>query len=117
MLIPTVIEKSNMDIVIVLIDKELSDDEIEDQEAAMVLIICLVLFIWALDGLCADYDHEAERRNDYRRAERRHQEKLEVMKKRKKVTRTVARDEHGRFVAQETVDYYDDDEEPDFEVD
>ena len=39
----------------------------------MVLIICLVLFIWALDGLCADYDHEAERRNDYRRAERRHQ--------------------------------------------
>ena len=83
----------------------------------MVLIICLVLFIWALDGLCADYDHEAERRNDYRRAERRHQEKLEVMKKRKKVTRTVARDEHGRFVAQETVDYYDDDEKPDFEVD
>lgn len=39
----------------------------------MVLIICLVLFIWTLDGLCADYDHEAERRNDYRRAERRHQ--------------------------------------------
>lgn len=83
----------------------------------MFLIICLILFIWALDGLCGDYDHEAERRNDYRRAERRHQEKLEVMKKRKKVTRTVARDEHGRFVAQETVDYYDDGEEPDFEVD
>ena len=77
----------------------------------MVLIICLVLFIWALDGLCADYDHEAERRNDYRRAERRHKEMMEVMKNRKKVTRTVARDEHGRFVAQETVDYYDDDEE------
>lgn len=38
-------------------------------------------------------------------------------KNRKKVTRTVARDEHGRFVAQETIDYYDDDEEPDFEVD
>jgi (p)ppGpp synthase/HD superfamily hydrolase len=30
------------------------------------------------------------------------------MKKRKKITRTVDRDEHGRFVAQETVDYYDD---------
>ena len=42
---------------------------------------------------------------------------MKVMKNRKKVTRTVARDEHGRFVAQETVDYYDDDEEPDFEVD
>ena len=70
------------------------------QEAAMILIICLVLFTWALDGLCADYDHEAERRNDYRRSERRHKEMMEVMKNRKKVTRTVARDEHGRFVAQ-----------------
>ncbi len=48
----------------------------------MILIICLVLFIWALDGLCADYDHEAERR---------HKEMMEVMKNRKKVTRTVAR--------------------------
>lgn len=74
----------------------------------MILIICLVLFIWALDGLCVDYDHEAERR---------HKEMMEVMKNRKKVTRTVTRDEHGRFVAQETIDYYDDDEEPDFEVD
>lgn len=82
----------------------------------MILLICLILFIWGLAGLCDDYDHEAERIRDYRRAERRHKEMLEVMKKQKRRTRTVARDEHGRFLAQETVDYYDD-EDPDFEID
>lgn len=66
----------------------------------MILIISIVLIIWGIAGLCSDYDHEAERRQDYIRAERRHKEMLEVMKNRKKVTRTVARDEHGRFVAQ-----------------
>lgn len=63
----------------------------------MILIISLVLIIWGIAGLCSDYDHEAERRQDYRRAECRHKEMLEVMKNRKKVTRTVARDEHGRL--------------------
>lgn len=63
----------------------------------MILIISLVLIIWGIAGLCSDYDHEAERRQDYRRTERRHKEMLEVMKNRKKVTRTVARDEHGRL--------------------
>ena len=42
----------------------------------MVLIICLILFIWGIYGLASDYDHGAERRNDYRTAERRHREKL-----------------------------------------
>ena len=79
----------------------------------MILIICLVLFIWGVAGLCSDYDHDVERRQDYRRAERRHKEMLEAMKNRKHVTRTVARDEHGRFVAQETIDYYDDETESD----
>ena len=26
----------------------------------MVLIICLILFIWGIYGLASDYDHEAE---------------------------------------------------------
>ncbi|MCI6179334.1 MAG: hypothetical protein SPF11_07480 [Treponema porcinum] len=46
----------------------------------MVLIICLILFIWGIYGLASDYDHEAERRNDYRTAERRHREKLDAIR-------------------------------------
>lgn len=43
-------------------------------------------------------------------------EMLAAIKKRKRVSRTVARDEHGRFIAQETVDYYDDEDETDPEI-
>lgn len=75
----------------------------------MIILICIILFFVCLSGLCDDLDHEAERRNDYRTAERRHQENLKALKSKKKVTRTVARDACGRFIAQETVEGYDDD--------
>ena len=81
----------------------------------MVLLICLILIIWSISGLCSDYDHEDERIRDYRKSERRHKEIIEVMKNRKRITRTMARDEHGIFVAQEIIDYYDDDSE--FDID
>ncbi|MCR5288894.1 MAG: hypothetical protein K6E51_02750 [Treponema sp.] len=80
----------------------------------MITIFCLILLIWSIEGLCSDYDHENERKRDYRRAERRHKEMLEVMKNRKRVTRTLVRDKHGRIIAQETIEYYDD--KPDFEI-
>lgn len=74
----------------------------------MLLLIALLLFVWSVaDG----YSAEAMRRDiDNRRARRReHEELMETMKKRppvtkRKVTRTYARDERGRFVAQETVE-------------
>ena len=73
----------------------------------MVLIICLILFIWGIYGLASDYDHEAERRNDYRTAERRHREKLDAIRKSSssrgtfRRTRTIVKDEKGRIIAQE----------------
>ncbi len=70
----------------------------------MIFLICLILIIWAIDGLCANYDHEEERIRDYRRAERRHKEMLEVMKKQKRRTRTVA-EKDGVKVAQEVMEY------------
>ena len=73
----------------------------------MVLIICLILFIWGIYGLASDYDHEAERRNGYRTAERRHREKLDAIRKSSssrgtvRRTRTIVKDEKGRIIAQE----------------
>ena len=73
----------------------------------MVLIICLILFIWGIYGLASDYDHEAERRNDYRTAERRHREKLDAIRKSSssrgtvRRTRTIVKDEKCRIIAQE----------------
>ena len=73
----------------------------------MVLIICLILFIWGIYVLASDYDHEAERRNDYRTAERRHREKLDAIRKSSssrgtvRRTRTIVKDEKGRIIAQE----------------
>jgi hypothetical protein len=46
----------------------------------MILMLAIIGFVWALAGLCDDYDHEAERRNDYRIAERRHREKLDAIR-------------------------------------
>ena len=69
----------------------------------MVLIICLILFIWGIYVLASDYDHEAERRNDYRTAERRHREKLDAIRKSSssrgtvRRTRTIVKDEKGRW--------------------
>ena len=73
----------------------------------MVLIICLILIIWGIYGLASDADHEAERRNDYRIAERRHREKLDAIKKSSsskgtvRRTRTIVRDKDGNVLAQE----------------
>lgn len=74
----------------------------------MILIICIILFIWACDVSAQEHDNEVRRKRDYETAERRHREKLEALHKRpetrRKVTRTVAKDEHGRCVAQEIVE-------------
>ena len=74
----------------------------------MLLLIALLLFIW---GVADGYSAEAMRRDiDNRKArEREHKELMEAMRKRpsitkKKVTRTYARDERGRFVAQKTIE-------------
>lgn len=74
----------------------------------MLLLIALLFFIWSIaDG----YSAEAMQRDiDNRKARNReHRELMEAMRKRppatkKKVTRTYARDERGRFVAQETIE-------------
>ena len=64
----------------------------------MVLIICLILFIWGIYGFASDYDHEAERR---------HREKLDAIRKSSssrgtvRRTRTIVKDEKGRIIAQE----------------
>ena len=50
----------------------------------MILLVCLILFIWAVSGLCADYDHEDERRYDYELAERRHKERLQAIERARK---------------------------------
>lgn len=72
----------------------------------MILIICLIVFIWSVSSLCSDYDHEREREVDYQQAERRHKELLEVSKKsgtRKRI-RTIAKDTDGNIIAQEIVE-------------
>jgi len=78
----------------------------------MFLIICLILIIWGFYGLASDYDHEAERRNDYRIAERRHREKLNAIKKAAsprgtvRRTRTIVRDKEGNILAQEVEEQF-----------
>jgi hypothetical protein len=73
----------------------------------MILILSLIGIVWAITGLCDDYDHEAKRRNDYRIAERRHREKLDAIRNSStsrgsvRRTRTIVKDEHGRILAQE----------------
>lgn len=72
----------------------------------MFLLFCLILFIWGIAGLCGDYDHEAEVNNACRDAERRHKETLKDLcsKGTTRITRTIARDENGRIVAQEVTE-------------
>lgn len=69
----------------------------------MILLISFILIIWGIAGLCSDYDHEAEVRNVRRDAERRHKETIKALhsKRTTRITRTIARDESGRIVAQE----------------
>lgn len=72
----------------------------------MFLLLCLILFIWGIAGLCSDYDHEAEVRNAHRDAERRHKETINALRSKgtTRTTRTIARDENGRIVAQEVIE-------------
>lgn len=76
----------------------------------MFLLLCLILFIWGIAGLCSDYDHEAEVRNARRDAERRHREALEQQKnlprtkQGKKTTRYIARDKDGRVIGKEVIE-------------
>lgn len=72
----------------------------------MFLLLCLILFIWGIAGLCSDYDHEAEVRNARRNAEKRHKEAINALRSKgtTRITRTIARDENGRIVAQEVTE-------------
>ena len=72
----------------------------------MFLLLCLILFIWGIAGLCSDYDHEAEVRNAHRDAERRHKETINALRSKgtTRITRTIARDENGRIVVQEVTE-------------
>lgn len=91
----------------------------------MILILCLIGIVWGIAGLCDDYAHEAERRNDYRIAERRHREKLDAIRKSSssrgtvRRTRTIVKDEKGRIIAQEVEEEFipDMDDEDDIIID
>lgn len=72
----------------------------------MILLFALIVLVWSIAGLCSDADHEAEQARMNKQRERHQDELVRTLRGRKKVTRTVAKDEHGRVVAQETVEYY-----------
>ena len=57
----------------------------------MFLLLCFILFIWGVAGLCSDYDHEAEVRNARRDAERRHKETINALRSKgtTRITRTL----------------------------
>ncbi len=78
----------------------------------MLFLFGLLLFIYTIIDECAEErerEDRRERRRERERQEERHKELMEAMSRkkpsgRKKVTRTYARDERGRFVAKETVE-------------
>lgn len=79
----------------------------------MGLLIGLILIFLGIKGLCACADKEAEFERDYLIAERRHQELLSVEKdlsersvrpRKRKTTRTIAKDVDGRTIAQEIIE-------------
>lgn len=75
----------------------------------MILLTCLFLFIWSVAGICDSYDREAERKRETRRADERHKDMLNALKKRGRGNnarriRTVATDVYGNAVAQEIVE-------------
>ena len=73
----------------------------------MILLLCLIFILWAVWSACCDADEEGYRKEAERASERRHRELMEAQKKRKRNvrrTRTVARDERGRTVAQEIME-------------
>lgn len=85
----------------------------------MILIICLIIFIWSVSSLCSDYDHEYERKFDYQQEERRHKELIEATKKSsaRKRTRTVVKDSFGNIIAQEIIEDIDLDDIGDIDLD
>ena len=73
----------------------------------MILILCLIIFLWSCDVSAQEKDNAIRRKRDYETAERRHREKLAVLRGRntgRKITRTVAHDSYGRYVAQEIIE-------------
>lgn len=74
----------------------------------MVIVLCIVLFLWGCSQCCTADEYE---RSEYGK-ERRHREMLEQrerlaeekLRRKKRITRTCARDERGRFVAQEVIE-------------
>ena len=74
----------------------------------MLLLLSLILIVWGIAGLCSDYDHEAEVRNARRDVERRHRETIRALRSKgtTRTTRTIARDENGRIVAQEITENF-----------
>lgn len=77
--------------------------------------IILILFAMHEDAAAADWEYSE------RQKERRHEELMDIQRKRlevakrnrsevaKRTVRTMARDERGRFIAQEVIEEYDDD--------
>lgn len=72
----------------------------------MIIVLCIILFLW---GCTQCWSADEYKKSEYGK-ERRHREMLEQRKRlaeeqrKKRVTRTYARDEHGRFVAQEIIE-------------
>lgn len=74
----------------------------------MIIVLCIVLFLWGCSQCWSADEYE---RSEYGK-ERRHREMLEQRerlaeeksRRKKRVTRTYARDERGRFVAQEVIE-------------
>lgn len=74
----------------------------------MIIVLCIFLFLWGCSQCCTADEYE---RSEYGK-ERRHREMLEQRerlaeeksRRKKRVTRTYARDERGRFVAQEVIE-------------
>lgn len=77
----------------------------------MVILICIIIFIACLWSACSDADEQELREWQYETEERRHRELLEATRSRKsstpsvhRITRTIAKDEHGRTIMQEVVE-------------
>lgn len=75
----------------------------------MIIVLCIILFLWGCTQCWSADEYE---KSEYGK-ERRHREMLEQrerlaeehrLQRRRRITRTCARDEHGRFVAQEIIE-------------
>ena len=73
----------------------------------MIVLFCIFLFLWGCSQTCSAHEYE---HTEFER-ERRHRELMEqkerlarTKQKKKKITRNIARDEKGRFVAREIIE-------------